>query len=42
MLSVFQVEEIKAEGERKMSVQKKTVEVKVILVHAVQIFGILS
>lgn len=34
MLSVLQVEEIKVDGERKMSVQKKAVEVKVILVHA--------
>jgi hypothetical protein len=29
----LQIEEIKVDGERRMSVQKKAVEVKVILVH---------
>lgn len=41
-LSILQIEEVTVDGERRMSVQKKAVEIKVILFHALQTFKILS
>jgi hypothetical protein len=41
-LSILQIEEVTVDGERRLSVQKKAVEMKVILFHALQTFKLLS